>query len=76
MCSSDLAETTLRRFPLVDEEQGVVMGTTLFRRPAGSVRKRNLLTEYFYIHGGRIAGIWATMYYLSAEAPNANGWSQ
>ncbi len=76
-----IAETTLRRFPLIDEEQGVVMGTTLFRRPNGSARKRNLLTEYFYIRGGyirggKIAGIWATMYYLPADAPNANGWSQ
>ena len=69
-----IASTDLRRFPLVDEEAGVVMGTTLFHRPPGSTLRRNLLTEYFHIRQGRIAAIHAAMYYLPPEAADGTGW--
>jgi hypothetical protein len=71
---TSIAETTLRRFPLVDEEMGVVMGTTVFRRPTTSQMRRNLLTEFFFVRGGKLAGIWAAMYYLPVDAPHSNGW--
>jgi hypothetical protein len=69
-----IASTDLRRFPLVDEQAGVVMGTTLFHRPPGSTLRRNLLTEYFHVRQGRIAAIYAAMYYLPPEAADATGW--
>ena len=69
-----IASTDLRRFPLVDEQAGVVMGTTLFHRPPGSSLRRNLLTEYFHVRNGRIAAIYAAMYYLPPEAPDTPGW--
>jgi hypothetical protein len=69
-----IASTDLRRFPLVDEQAGVVMGTTLFHRPPGSTLRRNLLTEYFHVRQGRIAAIYAAMYYLPPEAADGTGW--
>ncbi|MFM2289948.1 MAG: hypothetical protein RL684_3091 [Pseudomonadota bacterium] len=69
-----IASTDLRRFPLVDEQAGVVMGTTLFHRPPGASLRRNLLTEYFHIRQGRIAAIYAAMYYLPPEAEDSSGW--
>ena len=69
-----IAEATMRRFPLVDEAAGVVFGATIFRRPEGNTNRRNLLTEYFYVREGRLAGIWAAMYYLDPDAPWSSGW--
>ncbi|MFO1400617.1 MAG: hypothetical protein U1F30_05300 [Steroidobacteraceae bacterium] len=69
-----IAATVHRRYPLVDEEAGVVMGTTLFHRPPGSTLRRNLLTEYFHVRDGRIAAIYAAMYYLAPDAPDSTGW--
>lgn len=70
-----IAEASLRRFPLIDEEQGVVMSMTVFRRPASSTMRRNLLTEYFYMRSGKLTGIWAAMYYLDPSAPFSSGWN-
>lgn len=82
-CASGLERMTQisavahRRFPLVDEEAGVVMGVGLFLRPpgqTGNFAKRNLLTEFFEIKGGKVAGIYAVMRYLEADAPDGTGW--
>ena len=69
-----IASTDFRRYPVVDVAQGVVLGETLFHRPPGSPMKRNLLNEYFWIDSGRIAGMYATMHYMPAEAPDTTGW--
>ena len=69
-----IAETSHRRFPVVDEAAGVVMGTTLFHRPPSSTLRRNLLTEYFYEKQGRITAIYAVMFYLDPAAPDSPGW--
>ena len=71
---NSIAEATLRRFPLVDEEAGVVMGATLFRRPPTNQMRRNLLTEYFYVVDGKLAHITAAMFYIDPAAPHSNGW--
>jgi hypothetical protein len=62
------AGTPARRFPIVDEEAGFVLGMTLFMRAPGSTMKRNLLNEWFQIDHGKIIGIYAAMYYLPQEA--------
>ena len=69
-----IADTTHRRYPVVDEEAGVVMGTTLFHRPPGVTMKRNLLSEFFWEKQGKISAIYAAMYYLDPSAPDSPGW--
>jgi hypothetical protein len=63
---------TARRYPIVDEEAGVVLGLVLFQRKPGVDMRRNLLAEWFYVDGDRIRTIYAAMYYPSADvmAPN------
>jgi hypothetical protein len=82
-CASGLERMTQisgvahRRFPLVDEEAGVVMGIGLFLRPpgqTGNFAKRNLLTEFFEVTRGKLSGIYAVMHYLDADAPDSTGW--
>jgi hypothetical protein len=75
MFAHSIAEASHRRYPLVDEEAGVVMGATLFHRPPESSLRRNLLTEYFWEKQGRIAAIYAAMFYLDPAAPDSSGWN-
>ena len=63
-----------RRFPIVDEEAGVVMGATILHRPPGVTEKRNLLSEFFFVRGGKIASIYAAMADLAPDAPDSPGW--
>lgn len=74
---TQIASVAHRRFPLVDEDAGVVMGVGLFLRPpgqTGNFAKRNLLTEFFETKDGKLAGIYAVMHYLDADAPDGTGW--
>ena len=66
------AGTPARRFPVVDEEAGFVLGMTLFMRAPGSTTMRNLLNEWFQIDHGKIIGIYAAMHYLPQAAPAPN----
>jgi len=75
MFAHSISEASHRRFPVVDEEAGVVMGATLFHRPPEATLKRNLLTEYFFIKSGKISAIYAAMYYLAPDAPDTPGWN-
>ena len=59
---------TARRYPIVDEEAGAVLGLALFQRFPGVAMRRNLLAEWFYIEQGKIRSIYAAMYYPPAEA--------
>jgi hypothetical protein len=59
---------TARRYPVVDEEAGAVLGLALFQRFPGVVMRRNLLAEWFYVEQGKIRSIYAAMYYPDAEA--------
>jgi hypothetical protein len=63
---------TARRYPIVDEEAQAVLGLVLFQRKPGVDMRRNLLAEWFYIDGGKIRSIYASMYYppFDAMAPN------
>jgi hypothetical protein len=69
-----------RRFPVMDEEAGVVLGMVVFNRPPGAKRPdgapfpRNLLTEIFAIDHNRIKGIYAAMHYMIPDVPDAPGW--
>jgi hypothetical protein len=51
-CSSNLENLNVslvaaRRYPIVDEEAGVVLGMVVFMRKPGTTLRRNLLTEWF-----------------------------
>lgn len=59
---------TARRYPVVDEEAGAVVGLALFQRKPGVNMPRNLLAEWFYVDAGKIRSIYAAMYYPGPDA--------
>lgn len=61
-----------RRYPIVDEENGMVLCMVVFIRPPGSVQKRNLLTEWVNVENNKIHGIWAAMFYPDPDLPVPN----
>jgi hypothetical protein len=69
--TQDLA---LRRFPLVDEEAGVVLGAAIWVRFPGVSRKDNMVNEYFQIRNGVFTYIWTCNYELPKGAPITSGW--
>lgn len=77
--NTQIAGVINRRFPVIDEEAGAVLGMAVFtrppdaRRPDGTPWLRNLLTEIFTIDNGRIRSIHAAMHYLDPDVP-APGW--
>lgn len=73
--AANITQAAHRRFPVVDEEAGVAMGTTIFHRPPGSTIKRNLLTEFFVGRNEKIESIYAAMFYLDPSAPDHPGWA-
>jgi hypothetical protein len=76
-CTSNLQTLNLqmvtgRRYPIVDEEAGVVLGMGIFIRRPGSTAPRNLLSEWFMIDNGKIRSIYAAMYLPPDEVPLPN----
>jgi hypothetical protein len=65
---ANIFAVTARRYPLVDEEAGTVLGFVLFQRRPGVAIRRNLLSEWFVIEQGKIRSIFASMYYPDQEA--------
>ncbi len=63
-----------RRFPVIDEVQGVAVGYGMFLRPADSSSQRLLLSEVFTTRAGKITGIYAAMYYMPTALPETMGW--
>jgi hypothetical protein len=65
---ANIFAVTARRYPIVDEEAGAVLGIVLFERKPGVAMKRNLLSEWFYLEQGKIRSIYASKYYPEQEA--------
>jgi hypothetical protein len=65
---ANIFAVTARRYPIVDEEAGVVLGLVIFERKPGSAMRRNLLSEWFFIEQGKIRSIYASMFYPEQEA--------
>ena len=65
---TNIFAVTARRYPVVDVEAGAVLGLALFQRKPGVPMRRNLLSEWFFIDGGKIRTIYAAMYYPDQEA--------
>jgi hypothetical protein len=57
-----------RRYPIVDEEAGVVLAIGLFERKPGVAMRRNLFSEWFVIEQGKIRSIYSAMSYPEQEA--------
>ena len=61
-----------RRYPIVDEEAGVVLGMAVFVRKPGTPTRRNVLTEWFFVDGAKIRTIYAAMFYPPSDQPVPN----
>ena len=69
---ANIFAVTARRYPIVDEEAGAVLGLVLFERKPGVAMRRNLLAEWFFVQQGEIRSIYASMYYPDQEAMAPN----
>jgi hypothetical protein len=72
MGTFSIALVAARRYPLVDLEAQAVLGTVVFLRDLGATRRRNGLSEIFYIDAGKIREIYAAMFYPAPEQPMPN----
>jgi hypothetical protein len=67
-----VAIVALRNFYVIDEEAQTVMVEGLFRREAGSPKRRNHFTELFHLDHGKIRDIHAVFYYPPDSLPVPN----
>jgi hypothetical protein len=70
--SLEIANVAGRRFPLVDVEAQVVLGSAVFVRRPGSPKRRNHFMEVFTLDGGRISTVHAAMFYVDPKLPVPN----
>jgi hypothetical protein len=61
-----------RRYPVVDEEAGIVLATAVFLRRPGSPAPRNVFSEWFVIDDGKIRNIYSAMFYPAGDLPVPN----
>ena len=61
-----------RRFPVVDEEAGVVLALAVFIRKPGTATRRNTFSEWFFIDNNRIRSIYSAMFYPTPDLPVPN----
>jgi hypothetical protein len=76
-CTSNLETINIqnvaaRRYPVVDEEAGVVLAIAVFLRKPGTATRRNVLSEWFVIDSNKIHSIYSAMFYPEPEAPVPN----
>jgi hypothetical protein len=64
----NVALVTARRFPVVDEQQQVVMGMGVFLRDPQSVNRRLGLSEFFHIEEGLISQVHAALFYAAPDS--------
>jgi hypothetical protein len=76
-CTSNLQTINVqmvaaRRYPVVDEEAGVVLAIAVFLRKPGTVTRRNAFSEWFVIDDNKIRSIYSAMFFPVPEAPVPN----
>jgi len=76
-CTSNLANINVqnvaaRRYPVVDEEAGVVLAMAVFLRKPGTTTRRNVFSEWFIIDNNKITSIYSAMFYPTPELPVPN----
>lgn len=69
-------DAALRRFPLIDEETGVVLCSIIFVHYPGSGGQDTLVHEYIQIRKDRVHAWWTSMYFLPPGSPVTNGWEK
>jgi len=57
-----------RRFPIVDEEAGTVLGLGVFLRKPGVAMRRNQFSEWFVVDQGKLRAIYSSMFYPEQDA--------
>ena len=68
----NVAFVAARRYPVVDEEQQVVMGMGVFIREPDSPNRRLGLSEFFHIDDGLISEVHAALFYAPPDRPIPN----
>ena len=68
----NIALVAARRYPVVDEEAGVVLAMAVFMRKPGTTTRRNAFSEWFVIENNKIRSIYSAMFYPPPEAPVPN----
>lgn len=68
----NIANVAARRYPVVDEQQQVVLGMGVFVRAPESPNRRLGLSEFFYIDDGLISSVHAALFYAAPDAPVPN----
>jgi len=76
-CTSNLATINIqnvaaRRYPVVDEEAGVVLAIAVFLRKPGTATRRNVFSEWFTIENNKIRSVHSAMFYPTPEMPVPN----
>lgn len=68
----NISMVAARRYPVVDEEAGVVLAFAVFQRNPGTTTRRNVFAEWFFFEGDRIRTIYSAMFYPEASVPVPN----
>jgi hypothetical protein len=71
-CTSGLANINIqnvaaRRYPIADEEAGVVLALGVFIRKPGTTTRRNAFSEWFTIDENKIRTVHSAMFYPTPE---------
>ena len=61
-----------RRYPVVDEEAGVVLALAIFVRKPGTPTRRNVFSEWFVIDDNKIKSVYSAMFYPTPDVPAPN----
>jgi len=68
----NIQNVAARRFPVVDDEAGVVLAMAVFIRKPGTTTRRNMFGEWFFLENHKIRTIYATLFYPPPEMPVPN----
>jgi hypothetical protein len=76
-CAANLSNINVqlvaaRRYPIVDEEAGVVLAIAVFIRKPGTTTRRNMFSEWFTIDDNKIRTVYSAMFYPTPEVPVPN----
>jgi hypothetical protein len=63
----NIQNVAARRYPVVDEEAGVVLAMAVFIRKPGTTTRRNVFAEWFVIENNKIRTIYSAMFYPPPE---------
>jgi len=72
--SHSTKDVSLRRFPLVDEEAGVILGVGVVVRYANDPKTDDTVNEYFQVANGTFVYIWTCSYQAPKGSPVTTGW--